>query len=646
MDQQLSDPNSQSSSKDTWGILYLSQEEHVDTRLLVDRAFTSQLLAFVVNPNSNLKISDESLSSMKQVNQALDLKYPSENYPSARKLRRKIHLHVGPTNSGKTYNALRALVESQSGVYAGPLRLLAHEVWSRLNLGSIRPFDAPPSTAVQYARECNLLTGEEQRIVSDDAALTSCTVEMINLTKHYHVAVIDEIQMIADPQRGGSWTAAVLGVCADEVHLCGEESVIPVIEALVAETNDELVVHHYNRLTPLAVADESLHENWKLIQPGDCVVAFSRGQIFELKSAIEKETGLRCAVVYGRLPPETRSEQAALFNDKDSGYDVLVASDAIGMGLNLKIKRVIFMELKKFVDTKTVFLSLSQIKQIGGRAGRFGETSDAEQGIVTCMSESNMPILKRAFQKQTPMLTKAIMPFTVETFLRMAEILPPNYGLTDLYNLLYLGGNFGDLYAQPMIQQVRSGMEIIDHVGSDLRLAEKVLFAHCPVTWRMDEEVSVMSKFMESFMDGGIVDLQRCLEHTSLLDSSRRINDARLRRAENPTQDIRIDRSLRTKESLQVLETLHKVVLSYIWLSFRIPVSFAQQQLAVELKEQTEACIEFVLEGIGTRKMLRSFLKSSPPADQLQEKATPKINYTPAEGRASGRVKQIIGTSV
>lgn len=335
INEQLSDPSSQSSSKDPWGIFYLSQEEYVDTRLLVDRAFTSELLAFVVDPNSNLKINNESLSSIKQVNQALNLRYPSENYPSARNLRRKIHLHVGPTNSGKTYNALRALVESQSGVYAGPLRLLAHEVWSRLNLGSVRPFDAPPSTAAQYARECNLLTGEEQRIVSDDAALTSCTVEMINLTKHYHVAVIDEIQMIADPQRGGSWTAAVLGVCADEVHLCGEESAIPVIEALVAETNDELVVHHYNRLTPLAVADESLRENWKLIQPGDCVVTFSRRQIFELKSIIEKATGLRCAVVYGRLPPETRSEQAALFNDKDSGYDVLIASDAIGMGLNL-----------------------------------------------------------------------------------------------------------------------------------------------------------------------------------------------------------------------------------------------------------------------------------------------------------------------
>lgn len=304
------------------------------------------------------------------------------------------------------------------------------------------------------------------------------------------------------------------------------------------------------------------------------------------------------------------------------------------------------MELKKFVDTKTIFLSLSQIKQIGGRAGRFGETSETDQGIVTCMSESNMPILKRAFQKQTPMLTKAIMPFTIETFLRMAEILPPTYGLTDLYNLLYLGGNFGDHYAQPMIQQVKNGMEIIDHVGSDLRLAEKVLFAHCPVTWRVDEEVLVMSKFMKSFTGGGIVDLKRCLQDTSLLDSSRKINDARLRRAENPIQNLRIDGSLRTKESLQVLETFHKVLLSYIWLSFRIPVSFAQQQLAVELKEQTEACIEFVLEGIGDRKLLRSFLKSGLSTGQVQEKTTPKISYTPAEGRAYARVKQIIGTSV
>ena len=108
------------------------------------------------------------------------------------------------------------------------------------------------------------------------------------------------------------------------------------------------------------------------MQKRDCVVAFSRSRIFTAKAEIERHTNLRCAVAYGRLPPEVRAEQAALFNDPDSGFDVLVGSDALGMGLNLKIRRVIFTQVSKYsgVGHQDEQLSTSQIKQIGGRAGR------------------------------------------------------------------------------------------------------------------------------------------------------------------------------------------------------------------------------------------------------------------------------------
>jgi len=88
-------------------------------------------------------------------------------------------------------------------------------------------------------------------------------------------------------------------------------------------------------LSPLEIAPRSLERDLTRIRKGDCIVTFSRTNIFNLKKEIEEKTGLRCAVVYGRLPPEIRAEQAALFNDPHSGFDVLVASDAIGMGLNL-----------------------------------------------------------------------------------------------------------------------------------------------------------------------------------------------------------------------------------------------------------------------------------------------------------------------
>ena len=108
------------------------------------------------------------------------------------------------------------------------------------------------------------------------------------------------------------------------------------------------------------------------VQPGDCIVGFSRRALHQLKLEVEDATGLRCCLIYGSLPPETRTQQAALFNDPNSGYDVLVATDAIGMGLNLNIRRLVFAAMQKFNGQEVVPLTPSQIRQIGGRAGRWG----------------------------------------------------------------------------------------------------------------------------------------------------------------------------------------------------------------------------------------------------------------------------------
>lgn len=306
----------------------------------------------------SLGVGPNTLAHMEKLVEATDRTYMAEAYPVARRLHRKVIMHVGPTNSGKTYHALRALAAAANGVYAGPLRLLAHEIWERLNLGQIAPKGAedpsftgtditdcvdslPHAAAIKkfgnpkYARLCNMKTGEEQKYVTKDAPLLSCTVEMMPYNYVCDVAVVDEIQMISDTQRGGAWTSAVVGMPAKELHLCGEETAVPVVENLLKGTGDELVINRYERLTPLKVEEDSLEGSWANVQKGDCVVAFSRSAIFGIKKKIEAETGLRCAVIYGRLPPEIRSEQAALFNDPDSGYDVLVGSDAIGMGLNL-----------------------------------------------------------------------------------------------------------------------------------------------------------------------------------------------------------------------------------------------------------------------------------------------------------------------
>ena len=265
--------------------------------------------------------SSFTIKEIKNQSRLVDLRYPTEWFPATRALQRMIHLHVGPTNSGKTYHALKKLESAASGVYAGPLRLLAHEVYSRLNA---------------KGKSCHLLTGDE-RILQDDkeTRMSSCTVEMTPLNADLEVAVIDEIQMIGDEDRGWAWTQALLGVKAKEVHLCGEVRVIPLIRELAAAMGDKLEIHQYERLSPLRTMSTSLCGNLKNLRKGDCVVSFSRLGIHALKAEIERTTGKRVAVVYGSLPPEIRAQQARLFNDPDNDYDILVASDAIGMGLNL-----------------------------------------------------------------------------------------------------------------------------------------------------------------------------------------------------------------------------------------------------------------------------------------------------------------------
>lgn len=145
-----------------------------------------------------------------------DMRSPQKWFPFARALERKIVFHAGPTNSGKTFQALQALKNAQSGVYCGPLRLLAMEIYDRLNAEGVM---------------CDLVTGQERRTVPGSSHV-ACTVEMTNLNKRVDVAVVDEIQMIGDDRRGWAWTRALLGLPANEIHLCGDTSALELVGRL------------------------------------------------------------------------------------------------------------------------------------------------------------------------------------------------------------------------------------------------------------------------------------------------------------------------------------------------------------------------------------------------------------------------------
>ncbi len=329
----------------------------------MDLVYTNVLYAWAGSPIARAHTQENIfpasvLEQMTALSTAVAAPTPSL-YMGARTLKRRFFLHVGPTNSGKTHAALRALAAAPTGVYAGPLRLLAHEIWERLNMGTIVPkgvdesqirdeevageedtnLDTSGKAIIKkglgkqkWVRETNMITGEEVKIVSPFAQVISCTVEMVNYATVYDVGVIDEIQLLSDPDRGFAWTAAVLGLNAAEIHLCGEATAIPLVRTLVESCGDSLEIREYTRLSPLVVEDQSLESDLGRVQAGDCLVAFSRGHIFRYKKELE-EKGFRVATIYGRLPPEVRSEQADHFNTGKA--DVLVGSDALGLGLNL-----------------------------------------------------------------------------------------------------------------------------------------------------------------------------------------------------------------------------------------------------------------------------------------------------------------------
>lgn len=223
-----------------------------------------------------------------------DLRQPHEAFPLARRLRRTVHAHLGPTNSGKTHAALRALKSARSGVYCGPLRLLTWEAHDELNAVGV---------------PCSLRTGQE-RVETTGARHTACTVEMCSLHEAVEVGVLDEFQMAAHAERGWAWSRAFFGLQAEAVHLCGSADAAPLVRALAQACGDTLVEHSYERLAPLALQPASLGGDLGAVRPGDAVVAFSWRQIFELKREIEEETGLDCCVLYGSLPPEVAARKS------------------------------------------------------------------------------------------------------------------------------------------------------------------------------------------------------------------------------------------------------------------------------------------------------------------------------------------------
>lgn len=276
---------------------------------------------------------------------------PKDEYPLARRIKRKFYIHLGDTNTGKTYNAIEKLKSAKKGLYLSPLRILALEIFERLNNDNVI---------------CDLSTGEEE-VIKLGATHMSCTIEKANLKQDYDIVVIDEIQMINDSQRGNAWTRALLGLKCREIHICGALNSKDILKTIIEDCGDEYEIKEYKRNTPLEVQYKSF--NYKDVNDGDALIVFSKKRVLEIAKQYA-DNGIKTSIIYGALPPEVRKMQYNQFINKEA--NVLVSTDAIGMGVNLPIKRIVFMSIKKFDGDDVRGLTSQEVKQVAGRAGRKG----------------------------------------------------------------------------------------------------------------------------------------------------------------------------------------------------------------------------------------------------------------------------------
>jgi ATP-dependent RNA helicase SUPV3L1/SUV3 len=471
------------------------------------------------------------------------------HFVTARALDRRIIACLGPTNSGKTYFGLSRLAEAETGLALGPLRLLAHEYREALE-----------GRGVPTA----LSTGEE-RILVPGSRHTAATVEMCPFRNPVDVAVIDEAQMLADPERGPAWTAAIMGVPARTVIVLGAPDAAPMIRRIAQLCGDPLEEMRLERMGPLvAAADQVPLDD---IGRGDAVIAFSRREVFELRSAL-LQRGRSVAVVYGALGPTVRRAEARRFREGEA--EVLVATDAIGMGLNIgPLRRVVFSALTKWDGQEDRPLTVQEIKQIGGRAGRFGGAH--AEGIVAVLKGGGDPAAIAHALAAGPMAPVDLRP-PVAPDADIVAAVAAEIGTESLFGTLRRiersvlrrddpNYRLGDLSTQVAIAAAVDGVR-------ELSLLERWTYAMCPVDAR-DEGIQRLADW--------------AVEHA-------------LGRAVTPSHAGHLPPPGRaSQEALQLAERVHRRLVAWRWMALRFPEVYRDIDGALAESRRLNEWIEAVL---------------------------------------------------
>lgn len=390
-------------------------------------------------------------------------------FPMARSIRRKLTLHIGPTNSGKTYQAMQKLKNADTGYYLAPLRLLALEGYEGLKDDGV---------------ESSLVTGEEQ-ILNDEATHISSTIEMLNFEVDVDVCVIDEVQMIDDRDRGWAWANAIIGAPASEVIMTGSPNSKEAIVALAEYLGEELKIIEFERKNPLNLLETPT--DTRDVEEGTAIIAFSRKEVLKLKQNFSSY--FRVSVIYGNLSPEVRREEARRFRVGET--QILIATDAIAMGMNLPIKTILFSKAEKFDGISQRNLFANEVHQISGRAGRYGLH---EEGFVGALSNDVLKIVKKNFFKEVRDIT---IPFKVmaniEHIKLVGNILEEN-SLSEILKFFVKNMEFNGPFVATNLDDMLEVALIVDKY--DLDIAMKYHLACAPLTLKSPYIVAAYENYL------------------------------------------------------------------------------------------------------------------------------------------------------
>lgn len=479
--------------------------------------------------------------------QSINLAEYPDSFEVARRMPRKFIALLGPTNSGKTHRAMEVLTKASSGVYLAPLRLLALENFERLQ--QARPDGEPIKVS--------LVTGEERRIV-EGATHVASTVEMLDTRTRVEVAVIDEIQMLADRDRGSAWTAAVCGAPASVVYLLGAPEARRAVEALAARLGVPLEVHVLKRMGPLSMEPTAVRK-LRNLRRGDAVIAFSRREVLMWRDMVT-DMGLSVATIYGNLAPEVRRAQAERF--RDGSADVVIATDALSMGLNLRISRIVMTTTVKFNGVEEEEISASLARQIAGRAGRYGLH---EEGLVAGYDDDTHVVMRA-------LLKEKIAPLNATGF----SVAP------SLEHLHRISAITGETSLAKLLKRFMYNIDVPDGFFFPRITDEQAERA----LWLDTLTLSVAEKFMMSLVPVStkVPSLQRAWEQWALALSKKRVT-----KLQEEQDDL-------YRLNLQEVEDSCRLYSAYAWLSYRAPEYFPSVNQAQSLARAASERVDSILQ--------------------------------------------------